>query len=135
MGCAKPSRTASATSDMLCLLLDVRGNARPQSLQVWSYAKGKVVNLPRSLIRMETPNAKRWHAVTVPRWLMTREGLYHPHDRVMTDFCRGAAPDERSEQEKRDDAEKSLAQTACDMSNRYRRLPGQRIIGGGIWGF
>lgn len=135
MGYAKQSRAAAATDDTLCLLLDVRGQSRPQSLQVWSYAKQKVVSLPRSLIRMQTPNAKRWHAVMVPRWLMTREGLYHAHEREPSAVAQESIVDTRTRQERCDDAERSLAQTVCDMENRYRRLPGQYFVGrAGTWG-
>lgn len=126
---ARQTRYAADRNGPICLLLDVRGQAREQSLQVWSYGKRRVVSIPRKLIRIETEHAKRWAAVTVPRWLANVEGLHgrpdlHP---VMSGFCRQQAVDTRTDIEKRDDAERSLAQFVVDQANKYRRLPGQRM--------
>jgi hypothetical protein len=134
---AKRTRYAAADDGLVCLLLDIRGQARPNSLQVFSYSKNRVINLPRrrrdgrDLIRIETPEAKRWAAVSVPRWLANSEGLHGKPDLppVETEFCRQTHADERTEQQKRDDHERSLAQFVVDQQNKYRRLPGQR------WGF
>jgi hypothetical protein len=137
---ATRTRYAADTDGMVCLLLDIRGQARPNSLQVFSYSLGKIVDLPtgaykngprrgRKIIRNETPDAKRWAAVSVPRWLAQAEGLYgRPQlPPIISGFCREFTPDTRSDQEKRDDGERELAQYIVDRENRYRRLPGQRL--------
>lgn len=121
--------------DLVCLLLDIRGQARAQSLQVFSYSKGRVVNLPRfkrgggAIIRIETPDAKRWAAVSVPRWLAAAEGLYGKPDLppVMTEFCRERCTDMRTPQMIHDDGERELAEYIVDRENKYRRLPGQTL--------
>jgi hypothetical protein len=133
MSTAARTRYAADTDGMVCLLLDIRGQARPNSLQVFSYSKGRVVSLPRrrrdgrEIVRIETPNAKRWAAVSVPRWLALAEGLYGKPELppVMTDFCREHSTDMRTPQMIRDDAERSLAQYVVESENRYRKLPGQ----------
>lgn len=132
MGFARTTRAASATTEKLCLILEIKGQARPNSIQVWSYAKNRVVSLPRSLVENRTPDAKRYAAVLVPRWLMNREGLWFRHSKPMPEFCRQFQTDTRSNEEKADDFEKSLAHTICDQHNRYRRLPDQQapIYGG-----
>jgi hypothetical protein len=135
MSTATRTRYAADTDGLVCLLLDIRGQARPNSLQVFSYSKGRVVSLPRrrrdgrELIRNETPNAKRWAAVSVPRWLAQAEGLYGKPDLppVVPGFCRQASADTRSDQEKRDDGERALAQYVVDHQNKYRKLPGQSL--------
>lgn len=135
---AAKTRYAANTDGMVCLLLDIRGQARAQSLQVFSYSKGRVVNLPRArrdgrpIIRIETPDAKRWAAVSVPRWLAQAEGLYGKPDLqpVMSGFCREHCYDMRTPQMIRDDAERSLAQYIVDRENRYRRMPGGRLRDG-----
>jgi hypothetical protein len=126
---ARLTRYAADRNGLICLLLDVRGQARQQSLQVYSYSKSKVVSLPRKLIRIETENAKRWAAVSVPRWLANAEGLHGKPEMppVMSGFCRQQAADTRTDIQKRDDAERELAQYIVDRENRYRRLPGQRM--------
>ena len=129
------TRYAADTDGMICLLLDVRGQARANSLQVFSYSKGRVVSLARryrdgrELIRIETPEAKRWAAVSVPRWLAIREGLYGKPDLplIVSGFCREFTTDTRDEKQKRDDAERELAQYVVDQENRYRKLPGQTL--------
>lgn len=134
MTALKRTRYATDTDGMICLLLDIRGQARPNSLQVFSYSQGKVVNLPRrqrdgrDLIRIETPEAKRWAAVSVPRWLANREGLHGKPDLqpVMSGFCRQFTPDTRTAQERIDDGERSLAEYVVSRENKYRRTPDQR---------
>lgn len=132
-----PARTryAADTEGMVCLLLDIRGQARDNSIQVFSYSKGRVVSLPRrrrdgrELIRIETPDAQRWAAVSVPRWLANSEGLYGKPDLppVMSGFCRQRAPDNRTVDMVREDAERDIAELIVSQMNRYRRLPGQRL--------
>lgn len=129
MPAASRTRYAADTDGMVCLLLDIRGQARPNSLQVFSYGWRRTVSLPRKLIRVETPEAKRWSAVSVPRWLANREGLHGRPDLapVMTAFCREHSTDMRTPQMIRDDAERSLAQYVVDQENKYRKLPGQTL--------
>jgi hypothetical protein len=135
---ARRTRYAADTDGMVCLLLDIRGQARAQSLQVFSYSKGRVVNLPRRqrngrpIIKIETPEAKRWAAVSVPRWLALAEGLYGKPDLppIMTEFCREHCTDMRTPEMIRDEGERALAQYIVDRENRYRRLPGQRLQDG-----
>lgn len=135
MSALKKTRWAADTDGMVCLLLDIRGQARPNSLQVFSYSKGCVVNLPRrqkngrEMVRIETPEAKRWAAVSVPRWLANREGLYGKPDLppVMSGFCREFSVDTRTVQERMDDGERSLAEYVVSQQNKYRRLPGQNM--------
>jgi hypothetical protein len=129
------TRYAADTEGMVCLLLDIRGQARQNSLQVFSYSKGRVVSLPRrrrdgrELIRIETPDATRWAAVSVPRWLANSEGLYGKPDLppVMSGFCRLHAPDNRTVDMVREDAERDIAELIVSQLNKYRRLPGQRM--------
>lgn len=128
------TRYAEDRYGLVCLLLDVRSQLSPYNLVVWSYARGCTVKLPYKyrngtpLIRNETPDNKRWAAVSVPRWLANREGLYGKPalPDVETEFCRQTHEDTRTNDEKRDDHERSLAQWVVDRENRYRRLPGQR---------
>lgn len=129
MSAVRKTRYAADRDGMICLLLDIRGQARAYSLQVFSYSKGAVVNLPRSQIKIETENAKRWAAVSVPRWLAQREGLYGKPElpAVVTGFCLAKTGDTRTAIQKRDDAERSLAQYVVDERNKYRLLPGQRL--------
>lgn len=134
---ATRTRYAADTDGMVCLLLDIRGQARPNSLQVFSYTKGHVVSLPltyrtgpkagQPIIKNETPNAKRWAAVSVPRWLMNAEGLYKSAnlEPVMPDFCRTHCTDMRTPQMIHDDGERKLAECIVELENKYRRLPGQ----------
>lgn len=134
----KQTRYAADRDKMVCLLLDIRGRAREHTIQVFSYSKGRIVNLPRryrngvragqDAIRIETPEAKRWAAVSVPTWLANAEGLYGKPalPPLQTGFTQQFHEDNRTDQEKRDDAERSLAQFVVDRENRYRRLPGQR---------
>ncbi len=137
MNAARQTRYAVDDDGMVCLLLDVRGQARPNSLQIYSYSKGKVVDLPRKrrdgrdLIRIETLEAKRWAAVSVPRWLANAEGLHGKPElpAIVPGFCRQQTVDARTDQERRDDAERALAQYIVDQQNKYRRFPGKR------WGF
>jgi hypothetical protein len=126
---ARRTRYAADRDGMICLLLDIRGQARVQSLQVWSYGWKRVVNIPRGRIKIETENAKHWAAVSVPRWLAQREGLYGgPQLQPLpTGFCLAKTVDTRTDNEKRDDAERSLAQFVVDQQNKFRRLPGQRL--------
>ena len=129
---ARKTRYAADRDGIVCLLLDIRGQARAHSLQVYSYSKSKVVNLPRSQIKIETENAKRWAAVSVPRWLAQREGLHGKPDLppVMSAFCREHCTDMRTPQMIRDDGERKLAEYIVDQQNRYRRLPGERLSDG-----
>ena len=117
------TRYAADRNGPICLLLDVRGQARDRTIQVYSYGKKKVVSIPRKCIRIETEGAKRWAAVTVPRWLANVEGLHGRPDLqpVMSGFCR----DKQGIKLTRDDAERELAQFVVDQQNRHRRLPGQ----------
>jgi hypothetical protein len=107
----------------ICLLLDVRGQAREHSLQVYSYGKKQVVSIPRRLARIETIGANRWAAITVPRWLANREGLHGQPDLapVTPGFCR----DKQGETLPEEDAERAMAQFVVDNQNRYRRRQGQ----------
>lgn len=135
-----PFRTkyAAATDEMICLLLDIRGQAKPHSLLVWSYKYQQIVKLPyfyrngRPLIRNETPDAKRWAAISVPRWLVNRECLHTLPNLppVMSEFCREHCSDMRTPQMIRDDGERELAEFVVERENRHRRLPGQRWEGG-----
>jgi hypothetical protein len=133
------TKYASDREGPICLLLDVRGNAREKNtLQVWSYSKGCIVKLPRyyktgpnrgrPIIEIVSRDAVRWNAVSVPRWLARAEGLYGKPDLppIVTNFCREATADVRTPQQKSDDAERELAQYLVDRENRYRVLPGQR---------
>lgn len=123
------TRYAADRDGLICLLLDVRGQARERTLEVWSYGKQKVVHLPRSLIKIETENAKRWAAVSVPRWLANDRGLYGSPGLppLMSGFTREHCTDMRTPQMIRDEGERELAQYVVDQQNRYRRLPGQRL--------
>jgi hypothetical protein len=135
---ATRTKYAADTDGMVCLLLDIRGQARPNSLQVFSYSKGRVVSLPRrrrdgrDLIRIETPDAKRWSAISLPRWLAQAEGLYGKPELppIMSGFCREFTTEIRTPQMIRDDAERELAQYIVDRENKYRKLPGQRLQDG-----
>lgn len=135
---ATRTRHASNTDGMVCLLLDVRGRARANTIQVFSYSKGRVVSLPagnyrsgpktgRPIIRNETPNAHRWAAISVPRWLAVAEGLYGKPDLppVMNAFCREHCTDMRTPQMIRDDAERALAQFIVDRANLYAKQDGK----------
>lgn len=123
------TRYAADRDGMICLLLDLRGQARERTLEVWSYSKRKVVHLPRLLIKIETENAKRWAAVSVPRWLANDRGLYGKPDLppVMSEFTREHCTDMRTPQMIRDEGERALAEYVVSQQNRYRRLPGQRL--------
>lgn len=129
---ARQTKYAQNHSGMICVLCDVRGQARRASIQVWSHSKKQTISLPRSLVKIETPDARRWMAISMPRWLMNREGIWFRHSKPMPEFCRQFQTDTRSNEEKADDFEKSLAHTICDQHNRYRRLPDQQapIYGG-----
>lgn len=139
---ATRTRYAADTGGMVCLLLDIRGQARANSLQVFSYSKGRVVSLPltyrtgpkagQPIIKNETPGAKRWAAVSVPRWLMNAEGLYKSANLqpVMPDFCREHCTDMRTPQMIQDDGERKLAEYIVESQNKYRRTPGQHLGGG-----
>ena len=124
---ARRTRYAAATDAMVCLLLDIRGRARENSLQVYSYAQRKVVNLPRRMIVIETPDAKRWAAISVPRWLINREALWGGPNLapVMSGFCRAHSYDMRTPAMIRDEGERALAEFICGQQNKYRRLPGE----------
>lgn len=133
---ARQTRYAANREGTICVLCDVRGQARPASIQVWSHTRGKVTSLPRSLIKIETPDSKRWLAISMPRWLMNREALWYSPEPVMPAFCRESAPETRTHQQIVDDAERSIAQYAVERANRYRRTPDNRaaIGGGDTWG-
>jgi len=126
---ARQTKYAADRNGPICLLLDVRGQAREHSLQVYSYGKRKVVSIPRKMIRLETEGVKRWAAVTVPRWLANAEGLHGMPELppVMSGFCRDRTVDTRTDIEKRDDAERALAQYVVDQENKYRPSPGRRL--------
>lgn len=125
----KQTRYAADRDGLVCLLLDVRKRFSPHKISVWSYSRNAMVDLfyqdraGRQLIQIETPEAKRWHAISVPRWLAVRAGLYAGPDLppVMSGFCR----DKLGETLTAEDAERSLAQFVVDQKNRNRRLPGQ----------
>jgi hypothetical protein len=137
---AKRTRYASDADGMVCLLLDIRGRANQHNLHVWSYAKGCVVNLPyryrtgkmagRALTTILTPEAKRWGAVLVPRWLANDRGLHAkpPLPPIVPEFCRQRTVDTRTAQERRDDGERALAEYVVSRQNKYRKMPSQ------IWG-
>lgn len=128
------TRYASDSDGLVCLLLDIRGNARDRTLEVFSYGKGEVVSIPRfkwasriPQIKIETPDAKRWAAVTVPRWYRNKYGLFAPDlPPIDTGFCQQFKIETRTDQQKRDDAERDLAQYIVKRENKYRRLEGQR---------
>jgi hypothetical protein len=126
---ARQTKYAADRNGPICLLLDVRGQAREHSLQVYSYGKRKVVSIPRKMIRLETEGVKRWAAVTVPRWLANAEGLHGRPELppVMSGFCRDRMVDTRTDTEKRDDAERALAEYIVDQENKYRQSPGRRL--------
>lgn len=135
MTAAFRTKYAADPDGMVCLLLDIRGNARDRTLQVFSYGKGEIVNLPRfkygtrePQIVIETPNAKRWAAVTVPRWYRNKYGLFGgpAQEPVMSGFCREHCTDMRTPQMVRDEGERELALYVVSRENRYRRMPGQR---------
>ncbi len=119
----RQTKYAADRNGPICLLLDVRGQARERTLEVYSYGKGKVVSIPRKVINIET-SGTRWAAVTVPRWLANAEGLHGRPDLppVATGFLR----EKQGIQLTADDAERSLAQYVVDQQNRNRRVHGQR---------
>lgn len=133
---ARSTKYAQNRDAMICVLCDVRGQARATSIQIWSYSKKQVVSLPRSLVRLETPGTKRWMAISMPRWLMNREALWYAPTPVMSGFCRANSTDTRTPQQAADDAERSIAQDATERANRYRRTPENHapIRGGETWG-
>jgi hypothetical protein len=134
-GTATKTRYASNQDRNICMLLDVRGNARDRTLEVFSESRAGVVSIPRYVygttrpqITIHTPENKRWYAVTVPAWYRKSYGLYGYSNlpQIVPAFCREAAPDHRTLQEKIDDGERALAQYIVDRENKYRRLPGQQ---------
>lgn len=133
---ARQTKYAQNRDGMICVLCDVRGQARQASIQVWSHSKKQTVSLPRSLVKIETPDAKRWMAISMPRWLMNREALWYAPEPVMSGFCRANSTDMRTPHQIADDAERAIAQYEIDRINRYRRTPDNRgaIIGGETWG-
>ena len=133
---ARQTKYAQNRDGMICVLCDVRGQARPASIQVWSHSNKKIVDLPRSRVKIETPDARRWMAISMPRWLMNREALWYAPEPVMNDFCRANSTDIRTPQQIVDDAERSIAQYEVTRANRYRRTPDNHaaIVGGETWG-
>lgn len=133
---ARQTKYAQNHSGMICVLCDVRGQARRASIQVWSHSKKQTISLPRSLVKIETPDARRWMAISMPRWLMNREALWYAPEPVMSGFCRANSHDTRTPQQIVDDAERSIAQYEVTLANRYRRTPDNRaaVIGGEAWG-
>jgi hypothetical protein len=135
---ARQTKYAADHDGMVCVLVDVRSRARPHVLLVWSYSKNEIVKLPyryrngRELTRVETPEAKRWAAVSMPRWLANDRGLHGRPDlpAPLSGFCASATPDTRTEQQKIDDGERDLAQYVVEQANKYRKLPGQTFQGG-----
>ena len=111
------ARYAARRATYFCVLLDVRCQTRPASLQVWSKPKRMIVNLPRKdrdgfpIIEIISRDFKRWAAVDLPQWLIKRERL------------------EDDGSESGDDSEWRLAKYEVDYANKYRRLPGKS------WGF
>jgi hypothetical protein len=114
----------------ICLLLDVRGQARPNSIQVWSYSKRKIVSLGRfyttgarrglPMAEIVSHGTKRWCAVNVPKWMAAREGLYGRPQKNPNAFCReGMGPDTRSPEQKADDHDQDIAQIAVDAASGY----------------
>jgi hypothetical protein len=132
---ARQTKYAANQDRNICMLLDVRGNARDLTLQVWSPGEGKIVNLPRfefgtrtPRITNHTPDHQRWCAITVPAWYRKRYGLYgYNLPPVMSGFCRLHAPDHRTVEMVREDAERDISEYIISQQNRYRRLPGQRL--------
>lgn len=110
-------RSRGSPKDMICILADVRG-VRPASLQVWCETTQKVVNLPRSLMRIQTIHAKRCFAISLPRWLVDKEHLWT--EPKFEGDC--------------DPAEINLAKYAATSENRYVQMPGQRTSIGAYGG-
>ncbi len=134
---ARKTKCAANQDGMVCFLLDVRGRASQHYLRVWSYSKNKEIDLPyryrgKVLTRDETPESKKWAAVSVVRWLANKETLWTKPKlpALVPEFCRQSAPDLRTEQEKIDDGERALAQYVVDQANKYLTLPGQHLQDG-----
>lgn len=118
----------------ICLLLDVRNQSKPNSIQVWSYSKRKLVSLGRfyttgarrglPMAEIVSQGTKRWCAVNVPKWMAAREGLYgRPQGTTHTFGRDGSASDARTPEQKADDHDQDLAQIAADAANRYAAQP------------
>lgn len=117
------NRRQSRANERLCLVLELRGQAREKSIQVFSAGKNKVVSIPRSLIQIHMTDAQYYCAVTVPRWLMHREGLYA--STPATKPSPWPQRDERTIQEIKANGDAERAIFIAAYENRYRRMPGQ----------
>ncbi|MDB5618538.1 hypothetical protein [Tardiphaga sp.] len=103
--------------ESVCILADVRDQSRPASVQVYSYGKEKIINLPRSIMTVHTPRATHWWAVSIPRWLVDKEGLWGGEP--------AADPG---------DAERIAASRIIKFENRDVMRPGDRTHSGGSMG-
>lgn len=127
------ARYAASRATYICVLLDVRNQAKPKSLQVWSKRKGKIVNLPRKdrdgfpIIEIISREFNRWAAVDVPRWLIDAESLWDDGSEESAVFERSQMIGPQLCQQIRDDAEWRLEKYEVDYANKYRRLPGQHL--------
>jgi hypothetical protein len=102
--------------EKVCILADVRRKPREgdRSIQVWSHSAQKLVSLPKSQVEIQYPG-DRWFAISVPRWLLTRERLW---------AATPAADDDASD--------RRYAEDIVSMQNKNVLLPGQRMsLGGG----
>jgi hypothetical protein len=123
------SRSKKTRNEPICILADVRGESAG-AWRVYSWTTKKLVNLPKSLIEMHTKGARRWHAISVPRWLVNKEGLWSapvcppPRSEDCTDM--------RTMEMMRDEGDIEIARYLVADKNKYTPLPGQRMsVGGG----
>lgn len=109
------------SNDRVCVVCDLREYARPNSIQVWSHGKKAMVSLPRKLIWIESGMdlPAKWIAVTMPRWLASREKLWS-HD--------GSIP---GLYEMDDQDSLRAAMSLARIHNRYTLLPGQQFAPSG----
>jgi hypothetical protein len=98
--------------ESVCILADIRDQSKPASVQVWSYGKEKIVNLPRSVLKVHTPRSVKWWAISLPRWLADREGLWGGEPAAIGG-----------------DAERAEAESIIALKNRTILRPGQRMTG------
>ncbi|UFS77187.1 hypothetical protein LPB73_07365 [Tardiphaga sp. 37S4] len=101
-------------TETVCILADVRtNNSERKSIQVWSYGRNKIANLPRSLIRNHTHEAQHWAAISMPRWLVNKELLWdEPHPAEGEDAAANS--------------ERRTAEYVVGRENKYVLRPGQR---------
>jgi len=107
-------RDYGAPHETVCILADVRVNdpAR-KSVQVWSYGRKRIVNLPRSLIRNHTHEAQHWAAISLPRWLVNKELLWDE-------------PEAAEGVDAEPNSERRTAEYVVGRENKYVLRPGQR---------